>query len=138
MGGYRMTDLQKERISSMRLAGESYSTIAEVLGMSRNTVKSYCQRNFCEKHHDESESCINRGKCEMCGSAIAQAAGYRKRRFCSDICRTAWWNAHRNLIAGNAKAEYTCAACGKRFTDYPGRQRKYCSHACYIAHRYGA
>ena len=133
-----MTGLQKEHIASMRRAGKSYAAIAEALGLSRNTIKSYCQRNLCEKHHNEDGPQPIRGNCEMCGSAIIQVAGHRKRRFCSDACRMAWWNAHRNMIGGNARVEYTCAVCGKRFVDYPGRQRKYCSHACYIAHRYGA
>jgi hypothetical protein len=29
-----------------------------------------------------------------------------------------------------------CPACGKPFTYYTAHQRKYCSHACYIQHRY--
>ncbi len=129
-----MTENQKEQIASMRLAGESYATIAEMLGLSRNTVKSYCQRNISVEPvpHKLDE------KCEMCGSAMRQTPGYRKRRFCSDACRMKWWNAHRSLIGGKAKTVHICAACGKRFTDYPNHKRKYCSHACYIAHRYEA
>jgi hypothetical protein len=30
-----------------------------------------------------------------------------------------------------------CQHCGKPFTDYANRHRKYCSHPCYIAARYG-
>ena len=129
-----MTENQKEQIANMRLAGDSYATIAATLGLSRNTVKSYCQRNVAvepvSQKHDE--------KCEMCGIAIIQLPGRRKRRFCSDACRTMWWNAHRNGTGGQTQITYTCAACGKRFTDYPNHKRKYCSHTCYIAHRYGA
>ena len=40
-----MTENQKEQIASMRLAGASYAAIAATLGLSRNTVKSYCLRN---------------------------------------------------------------------------------------------
>jgi len=32
---------------------------------------------------------------------------------------------------------FTCPACGKQFSDYAGHRRKYCSHSCYITHRYG-
>ena len=39
-----MTNSQKERISHMRLNGESYAGIAYALGLSRNTVKSFCLR----------------------------------------------------------------------------------------------
>ncbi len=129
-----MTEYQKEQIANMRVAGESYAAIAIALGLSRNTVKSYCQRNVAVEPipHNPDD------KCDKCGNAIIQATGHRKRRFCSDACRMAWWNTHRNLIDGHTKAAYTCAACGKLFTDYPGQQRKYCSHACYIVHRYRA
>ena len=128
-----MTENQKEQIACMRLAGESYAAIAATLELSRNTIKSFCQRNVAvvpvPQKHDE--------KCEMCGNALTQTPGYRKRRFCSDACRMAWWNAHQSVIGGQTKVEYTCATCGKSFTDYPIHKRKYCSHACYIAHRYG-
>ena len=129
-----MTEKQKERIPQMRLTGNSYAAIATTLGLSRNTVKSYCQRNIAVEPvlHTPDK------RCALCGSAMRQTPGYRKRRFCSDACRMAWWNAHRHLIGGQTRAAYTCAACGKPFIDYSNHKRKYCSHACYIAHRYGA
>lgn len=39
----------------------------------------------------------------------------------------------------NKKAVYThtCAGCGREFTAYGNARRKYCSHACYINHRFG-
>lgn len=39
----------------------------------------------------------------------------------------------------NRKANYscTCAFCGKQFTSYGNKHRKYCSHACYINDRFG-
>lgn len=134
MGGCQMTEYQKERISQMRLAGDSYAAIAETLGLSRNTVKSYCQRNVAVEPVPQKPD----EQCELCGNAIMQTSGYRIRRFCSDACRMKWWNAHRNLIGGKTKVENTCSACGQSFTDYPNHKRKYCSHTCYIAHRYGA
>ena len=30
----------------------------------------------------------------------------------------------------------TCKQCGKKFTSYGNRNRKYCSHKCYIYHRF--
>jgi len=128
-----MNEFQKERISQMRLVGDSYATISAALGLSRNTVKSYCLRNVAVESVPRNPD----DNCEMCGNTIIQSPRYRKRRFCSDACRMAWWNAHRSLIGGQTKAAYTCAACGQRFTEYPNHKRKYCSHDCYIAHRYG-
>ena len=39
-----MTDRQKDRIRQMRAAGYGYMKIAQELGISENTVKSFCQR----------------------------------------------------------------------------------------------
>ena len=40
-----MNNLQKEQIVILRANGESYSKIADVLGISINTIKSFCRRN---------------------------------------------------------------------------------------------
>ena len=37
-----MTTAQKQRIEFLRDKGESYASIADDLGISENTVKSYC------------------------------------------------------------------------------------------------
>ena len=39
----------------------------------------------------------------------------------------------------NRKAVYhfVCACCGEPFTAYGNENRKYCSHSCYIAGRFG-
>ena len=36
-----------------------------------------------------------------------------------------------------AMYEYTCPTCGSTFYAYGNRSRKYCSHECYIAARFG-
>ena len=40
-----MTDAQKEKIRFWRMEGLGYGTIAARLGLSENTVKSFCRRN---------------------------------------------------------------------------------------------
>ena len=40
-----MNTSQKQRIEFLRDKGESYASIADDLGISENTVKSYCRRN---------------------------------------------------------------------------------------------
>jgi len=40
-----MTLIQKNITKDMREGGKSYAEIADWLGLSKNTVKSYCQRN---------------------------------------------------------------------------------------------
>ena len=32
---------------------------------------------------------------------------------------------------------FICRGCGKKFTSYSNKSRKYCSHECYIKHRFG-
>ncbi|MDD3513839.1 MAG: hypothetical protein PHV21_07545 [Synergistaceae bacterium] len=130
-----MITSQKARISQMRLDGESYATIGDALGLSRNTVKSFCLRNSRSELNKRPASALT-GTCAQCGMGFVLCPGHRQRRFCSDQCRITWWNAHRDLIKSKAKLEYSCACCGKHFMGYARQQRKFCSHACYIAHRY--
>ena len=59
------------------------------------------------------------------------------RKFCSDACRTAWWNSHPDCVDRKAVYAYTCAHCGKPFTAYGNKERKYCSRNCYISDRFG-
>lgn len=131
-----MTETQKGRISRMRLEGESYAAIADVLGLSRNTVKSFCLRSICTETNEKKANLVMTGTCDQCGKGFTLCPGHRKRRFCSNQCRMVWWNAHRDLLKSKIKVEHTCASCGKRFMGYKRQQRKYCSHACYISFRY--
>ncbi len=41
-----MTEQQKRQIMGMRLRGNSHAVIADALGLSRNTVKTFCLRNL--------------------------------------------------------------------------------------------
>ena len=131
-----MTNSQKERISHMRLEGESYAGIAVALGLSRNTVKSFCLRNLHSEPHEVIAVQVRSGVCDRCGKGFVLYPGHRQRRFCSDHCRMVWWNAHRDLLKSKAAVEHTCAYCGKHFMSYERQRRKFCSHGCYIAQRY--
>lgn len=131
-----MTEQQKEQIMGMRLKGHSHTAIADSLGLSRNTVKSFCLRNIRAEPHEEPIAPISKGVCARCGKGFTLFPGHRQRRFCSDHCRMVWWNAHRDLLKSNAKVEHTCASCGKHFMNYERQHRKYCSHGCYISHHY--
>jgi len=37
---------------------------------------------------------------------------------------------------GHGNLTMTCARCGKEFTSYGNKNRKYCSHDCYIKARF--
>jgi endogenous inhibitor of DNA gyrase (YacG/DUF329 family) len=122
----RMTVEQKELIAKLRTAGISYGRIAADLELSKSTVKSYCQRNN-----------IIMNACKNCDKPIVQSEGHKKKKFCSAECRIAWWKANPTALDKKAVYDFTCAACGKNFTAYGNKSRKYCSHACYISTRYG-
>ena len=72
-----------------------------------------------------------------CGAPVAQNTGRKEKKFCSDKCRNKWWNAHLDKVDRRVIREVTCAGCGKTFSVYGQAARKYCSHDCYIRHRFG-
>ena len=128
-----MTNEQKMLITSLRAAGFGYKRIADRVGVSVNTIKSYCKR----KPDNEEVISEDIDTCQNCGKPVMQTPGRKRKKFCSDECRRQWWNSHLDLVDRRAIYEYTCPACGKHFSAYGNSKRKYCSHECYIAHRFG-
>ncbi len=130
---------QKTEIASLRSKGFGYTKIAQALGLSKNTVKSYCKRNSLSGSALESTADMpipTPSFCLECGQGITQTPGRKEKKFCSDECRHKWWNARPEKITRKAVYSFTCAGCGKPFTTYGNSHRKYCSHACYIADRF--
>lgn len=137
-GSETVTDAQAEQIQKLRFEGMGYKAIAAFLGLSRDQVRNYC------KSHDyagygpavtlNKQEQMDQGRlCRRCGKPIRRKGLGRKRKFCSDHCRRAWWAAHAEKALKHKK---TCAYCGRQFTA-PGRKsRKYCSHSCYIHDRF--
>lgn len=74
--------------------------------------------------------------CLQCGKEVAQAPGRKKKKFCSDACRSKWWAAHPKQIRYKLNRTINCAFCGKAFQIHGGQKRKYCSHDCYIKDRF--
>ena len=132
-----MTENQIRQITKMRERGETYSGIAKALNLSRNTVKSYCQRHEIGKNSTLIYQVGDISQCEQCGKEIVQNSPKMRKRFCSDKCRNTWWNNHPDLVTRKAVYEHTCRHCGKPFNAYGNARRKYCSHECYIADRFG-
>ncbi len=133
-----MTDKQKTQIIKLRAAGYGYGKIAQQLGISVNTVKSFCRRKCVNEETASKSSLVLSGKvthCENCGQEIHQVAKQKPRRFCSDACRNQWWNSHLDLVKRKANYTLKCRHCGKVFQVYGDRERKYCSRECYLAER---
>jgi endogenous inhibitor of DNA gyrase (YacG/DUF329 family) len=131
-----MNDLQKQRIKQLRQQGVGYSKIAEALGLKTASVKSYCQRN--ELGGIKTIPALNSGQafCRNCGTELTQTPGRKPRRFCSDGCRVAWWKANPPRTE-KATYHFTCLNCGEQFEVYGNANRKFCTHGCYVAARFG-
>ncbi len=133
-----MTDGQKKQIMRLRAAGDGYGRIAQKVGISVNTVKSFCRRNKIEEASLEqsAEFTSETTYCENCGREIRQIAKQKKKRFCCDKCRNAWWNSHLDLVKRKAIYDFKCPHCGREFQVYGDKRRKYCSYACFLADRF--
>ncbi len=137
-----MNDMQKSQIAAMRADGAGYVKIAKALSLSENTVKSFCRRNNLTDT-DAAHPALVLGNdeqahfCLCCGNPVEQAAGRKEKKFCSDKCRMHWWNTHRDKVRRRNGRNIVCSCCGKTFEIHGGSGRKYCSHECYIADRFG-
>lgn len=132
-----MTKEQKNQIDVMRKDGRSYNYIADILGLSKNTVKSYCQRHK-ENGIAPAPDCMPSSDnfCRCCGKKLQVIPGRKPRKFCSDECRVTWWNCHLDMVNRKANYDFTCVSCGTQFSAYGNAHRKYCCHECYINHRF--
>jgi endogenous inhibitor of DNA gyrase (YacG/DUF329 family) len=138
-----MMNEQKLHIKKLRDEGFGYIRVAQTLGISVNTVKSFCRRNNLTgkatvkipKTQVQADKGIH--VCDYCGVAVEQNPGRKEKRFCSDKCRMKWWNKNLDKVKRKAMYEYICPHCGKSFAVYGNSHRKYCSHECYVAERFG-
>ena len=129
-----MNTLQKQRVVELRSQGESYLKIANALGISVNTIKSYCRRNNLGADYIAEQAVID-GNCGNCGVPLEHKQGSKRKRFCSDKCRLEWWKIHPEAVSRKAIYRFACVTCGLEFESYGNTKRKYCSRACYGAAR---
>ena len=129
-----MTTEQKQKIQDMRNQGLGYAKISEILGISPNTVKSYCRRN--DLGGVRSLGTVTHA-CLFCGNEVKQNPGRKEKKYCNDNCRMAYWNSHQDKVERKAVYEFTCPYCGKPFKAYDNANRRYCSRLCYFTARYG-
>ena len=125
-----MTKEQKILVLHYREQHMTYRQIGEKLGLSPDTVKTFCRRKRAQSERTEESV---QAQCRNCGAPVHPLPGRRERLFCSPACRTAYWRKH-NLLGGTPRY---CAGCGALLTG-GSASRKYCSHACYIRHRFGS
>lgn len=138
-----MTEEQKTQITQLRTAGFGYFRVAQVLGISENTVKSYCRRNNLNGtvavKESKTQNPVDDGihLCICCSLPVEQNPRRKEKKFCSDKCRMKWWNNNLDRVKHKAMYKFICPYCGKSFTVYGNSHRKYCSHECYVAARFG-
>ena len=125
-----MTKEQKILVLHYREQHMTYRQIGEKLGLSPDTVKTFCRRKRAQSERTEESV---QAQCRNCGAPVHLLPGRRERLFCSPACRTAYWRKH-NLLGKDPRY---CAGCGALLTG-GSASRKYCSHACYIRHRFGS
>lgn len=114
-------------IHEMLQQGKNTTEISQVLGIPSSTIRAHIRR------HPE----LYGGKpCRNCGKIMAQPAGRKVKHFCSDKCRMAWWNSHREQIQKKAYYTLICTHCGKEFESYGNQNRKFCSRDCYLIARF--
>ena len=122
-----MTYEEKRKVDKLRLQGYGCTAISNTLGISLNSVKSYCRRS---KPKEIPIDVINEGGCEFCGKSLVHIEGKKKKKFCCDKCRISWWNHNRDKIHHRVSYEIVCLYCGETFVS-TDNSRKYCSQNCY-------
>lgn len=135
-----MTEEQKKQIRRFRDAGMGYKRISAALDIPVGTIKSFCRRNEAEPPeitgHDAAEQSEGTGGkpvCPRCGKPVVCIPGRKKRVFCSEACRVAYWRTQARPDGERA----LCTGCGQPLQGHD-RRRKFCSHACYIHSRFAA
>lgn len=135
-----MTLAQKQQITALRGRGDSYKKIAAALGLSTNTVQSHCRRNGLSVNNaiPQSDTAEAADVCPNCGRLLIHTPGSKRKRFCSDKCRLAWWKTHPEALNRKAFYHFICPKCGISFESYGNAHRKYCSRSCLADARRGS
>lgn len=132
----KMTQKERDEILRLRFDGKSYTQISDNLRISRNTVKSICLRMGIQPAETEGEN-HDTAHCKQCGVVLVRNATGKRKQFCSDLCRRAWWKQHQDNRSLKSASKAKCNFCGRVFEDYVKNHRKYCCHGCYIRDRFG-
>ena len=138
-----MTEAVGKQITQLRLKGLGYKSISKVIGASRETVKYYCKTHGLDGNAADvkiryAERRRNPEACKQCGRKLVRTGHSGKKLFCTEKCRRDWWKEHpeESVKGKDSFYNFQCAGCGKYFTVYGNKRRKYCSHDCYIVDRF--
>lgn len=126
-----MNSEDKLKIRKMRSKGDSYAAIADIIGVSANTIKSFCRRNNLQNTEFKDEKFQN--ECKNCNKKLIILEKQKTKIFCCDKCRWQWWDRHRDRVSRKA-VTFKCKNCGQNFESYS--KRLFCKHPCYISWRF--
>lgn len=134
-----MTTDEKQMILKLRGEGLGYKAIARIMGISVNTISSFCRRNNTDELVVTTVAIAKPKviKCLNCGVDVIQNPKRKIKKFCCDKCRMKWWNKHPEKMNRKSYHHYICKYCSKPFSHYGSTSGKYCSHECYIKDRFG-
>ena len=118
-----MTIYEKARILVLHKERKGYKSIAKIMDMSPERVKSYI------KKVDDRNVCI----CSECGNTFFAPTGRRKKIFCSKSCKDKYLSKkHRDSVV--FKVQCVCEECGKTFLKSKYSKSKFCSRFCFQIH----
>lgn len=116
---------EKIKVQELRREGKGYRTIAAETGIPVSTIAA-----FCRTHEND---CFD--VCPQCGAKLVHTPKHKKKKFCSDKCRTLWWNSHLDQVNRQAYYKSVCKFCGKEFMSYGNDHRIFCSRKCVDEYR---
>ena len=130
-----MDKRQIEEIQELRKSGKSMGRISKETGIPVSTVKSHFRRHELATVGKIKTS--PGATCAQCGKVLKNKSRGKPKRFCCEPCRRTWWKENPSLSKAATKHQVTCITCGKIFGSFESRNRKYCSHECFIKNRFG-
>ena len=126
-----MTHEEKIKVAQLQQKGWGYRRIATEIGIS-----PYTGRSYFERHPVALDAIAEKADlCKHCGAELKHLPHKKKKVFCSQACRLAWWKAHPEQGTRNAYYSLICEHCGKEFVSYGNAHRRFCSRICYAEHR---
>lgn len=129
-----MNEIHRQKIKKLRDLGYGYLRISEQLGISPNTIRSFCKKENIAgyiKVGEQLKGKDNLVECKQCNKKFYQIAGRKKKVFCSSACCSVYWTIHKDKQRRLVPQKYQCLICGKEYYEYPLRKRKFCSRECY-------
>ena len=122
-----MTTEEATKIMKMHKDGKGYKTISKELNIPVPSIVSFIKRHQNDK---------GKAWCAFCGEEMKPQVGNRIKRFCSDKCRSKYWNHRKRIEGRKSSIKRICECCGLPFIDFQNRGRRFCSRSCYLRKRY--